>query len=246
MRHYVFTRSAYGPEWAPPKNAHRLSITRGITAPMMARQTVDWTWVVLLDPGDPMRSERMEVFRSAGAPVVFMDFARPEVLHPAPWDIRARRAHRLEQVAATAYWAPWRAQTGEPDDVILMTRLDDDDALCANTLDRVQRAARTRRRRAIFMHPMGYRVWKHRCSLVRHPSNAMQTLLTPPGDTASVYDYGHTVAKRFAPVVVVDELPAWLWSRHRSTISGHKRADHAFNREIRRLFPVDWSVLNVV
>ena len=30
----------------------------------------------------------------------------------------------------------------------------------------------------------------------------MQTLLTPPGDTATVYDYGHTVARHFAPVVV--------------------------------------------
>jgi hypothetical protein len=243
VRHYVFTRSAYGPEWSREAIRRRLDVTRAVTVEMMARQTVDWTWVILVDPRDPLRFERIETFRAAEVEVIVMDWQRPPVLARAPWDRRPPRAHKFEQIAATAYGAPWRTQTGEPDDTVLMTRLDDDDALTATTLARVQARAAGLTARTVLMHPVGYRVFNRRCSLVRHESNAMQTLVTPPGDTASVYDYGHTVARRFAPVVVVDEQPAWLWARHRDTISGWKLADKPFSADLERLFPVDWSVL---
>lgn len=244
MRHLVFTRSAYGPEWKLDANARRLEVTIGITARMMALQTVrNWTWVVLVDERDPLRDERAAAFASAAPRIVVIRWQRPEQLHSAPWDHRAVRAHRLEQIAATAYGADWRTARGTADEQVLMTRLDDDDALTSTTLARVQAAAAGIDGRAVLMHPFGYRVWKHRASLVRHDSNAMQTLVTPPGDDATVYDYGHTVARRFARIVVVDEEPAWLWCRHRDTISGWKRAEKPFDRRIRALFPVDWSVL---
>lgn len=244
MRHYIFTRSAYGPEWTPEANAHRLAITQGITVRMMALQSVrDWTWVVCIDERDPLIDQRVATFASAAPDLIVIRW-RPGVLAPAPWDHSIGRHHKLEQVAATAYRAPWREQTGLADDTILMTRLDDDDALTRDALARVRLAAEGVDERRIFMHPVGYRVWRHRASLVRHESNAMHTLLTPPGDTASVYDYGHTVARRFAPVVVVDQEPAWLWSRHSDTISGHKQASKPFSNDLRVLFPVDWSVLD--
>lgn len=243
MKHFVLTRSAYGPEWAIDKNRRRLAITRGVTAKMMSQQSNrDWTWIVLIDERDPLGEERIEAFMSGGVPVKVMLW-RPGVLAPAPWDKRAARAHRLEQIAATAYRAPWREAVGEPKEGTLLTRLDDDDALAGSTLERVRMAALGLEARTILMHPIGYRVWKRRASLVRHDSNAMQTLFAPPGDSATVYDYGHTVARRFAPIVVVDEQPAWLWARHRDTISGWKRAEAPFDRQIRALFPVDWSAL---
>lgn len=240
----MFTRSAYGPEWTLDKNARRLAITHGITVKMMRLQTVrDWTWVVLVDERDPLRAERIAAFQSADVPVEVIVWQRPPQLAPAAWDHRAIRAHKLEQIAATAYRADWRGARGPGDDQVLMTRLDDDDALAATTLARVQKAAAKIDGRAVLMHPFGYRVWKRRASLVRHDANAMATLVTPPGDDATVYDYGHTVARRFAKIVVVDEEPAWLWARHRDTISGWKRAEHQFDRQIRTLFPVDWTVL---
>lgn len=240
----MFTRSAYGPEWALPANRRRLEVTRGVTVKMMRLQIVrDWRWVVLVDARDPLRDERAAVFASAGVDVEVLVWDRPKELHPAPWDKRATRAHKLEQIAATAYRAGWRAARGPADEQVLMTRLDDDDALAATTLQRVQIAARDVVGRAILMHPMGYRVWKRRASIVRHDANAMATLVTPIGDDATVYDYGHTVARRFARVVVVDEEPAWLWARHRDTISGWKRREAPMTRELRELFPVDWSVL---
>lgn len=240
----MFTRSAYGPEWKLDANRRRLAVTRAITVAMMRRSTVrDLTWVVCVDERDPLQVERIETFRSADVPVEVIIWQRPAKLSAAPWDHRAQRAHTLEQVAATAYRADWRAARGPAEEQVLMTRLDDDDALAATTLERVQSAATTIDDRAVLMHPMGYRVFRRRCVLVRHDANAMATLITPPGDDATVYDYGHTVARRFARVVVVDEQPAWLWARHRDTISGHKQADKPLTPQLKALFPVDWSVL---
>lgn len=244
MRHYVLTRSAYGPEWSEAANARRLAVTRGITAAMMVLQTdQDWTWIVLVDERDPLIDERIKVFEHGAPRLEVIRWRRPVQLAPAPWDKRAVKAHKLEQVAATAYRADWRGLVGPADDTVLMTRLDDDDALTIDALARVRAAAGSLATRTVLMHPMGFRVWRHRFSLVRHESNAMQTLVTPPGDAATVYDYGHTVARRFAPVVMVDEQPAWLWVRHRDTISGYKQADRPITPALRARFPIDWRVL---
>ena len=66
MRHFVLTRSVYGPEWSDEANARRLTITAAVTARLMAAQTTrDWTWVVALHPDDPLLELRREVFRAA-------------------------------------------------------------------------------------------------------------------------------------------------------------------------------------
>lgn len=244
MRHYVLTRSAYGREWTLERNRRRLALTAGVTARMMALQsTRDWTWIVCVDERDPLLDERVATFASAAPELRVIRWQRPPQLAAAPWDHRPQRAHRLEQVAATAYNAPWRKHVGLADDVVLMTRLDDDDALASDTLERVQAAAKDVTQRCIFMHPVGYRAFKGRFSLVRHESNAMHTLLTPPGDGSTVYDYGHTVARRYAPIVVVDEDPAWLWCRHRDTLSAWRQVNRTITGHLRQQFPVDWSLL---
>ena len=242
MRQYVLTRAAYGPEWPRDANARRLRITRGITARMMELQTNrDWTWIALLDPRDQLLEERIAVFKRA-APALIPILWTPTDVKDAPWDkhpIGGRRA----KVAATAYRAPWRQAVGPADDRVLMTRLDDDDALARNTLARVRRASQKVSKRAILMNPIGFRVWNGQYSRVRHNGNAMQTLLTPPGDDLCVYDYGHRLGYRVAPVVVVDMDPAWLWTRHRDTLSGWQRANIPISESLSKMFPVDWEVL---
>lgn len=239
MRHFVLTRSAYGPDWSLAANRRRLEITRGITARLMAAQTWrDWTWVVLLDERDPLLEERMAVYRDA-APRFEPVLWTPENPAAAPWDKHADRTNVRQKIAATAYRAAW--PTGDRSTVTVQTRLDDDDGLAPSTLARVARAVR--KRRMILMHPVGIRVWSGRYSVVRHRSNAMHTLVTPPGDTLTVYDYGHTLARRVAPVQMVDLTPAWLWVRHRDTISGWRKADRPITPALDRLFPIDWSLV---
>lgn len=243
MRHYVLTRSAYGPGWASDANRRRLAITAGVTVEMMRRQTRrDWTWLVLFDRRDELLAERMAVFESAGVPVVPILWM-PTAIAAAPWDKHGARTNQIQKIAATAYRAPWAQGIGPRDEQVLMTRLDDDDGLATDALERMAHAARRLTRRAALMLPMGYRVWAGRSSLVRHDRNAMHTLSTPAGDELVVYDYGHMRVHASMPVVRVDERPGWLWVRHQDTISGWKRATRPITLRLRQEFPIDWSLL---
>lgn len=206
MRQYVLTRSAYGPAWPRDANARRLAITERITAAMMAAQTVqNWSWVVLLDDRDPLLVARMRVFVAA-APMFI----------PILWHSEETDRNRA---AAADYHAPWRSYLGNADDTILMTRLDDDDGFMPDALARYQAAAEGLTERTALVLPVGIHRWRGD-TLVRHETNAMHTLVTPPGDTLCVYDYGHMNVRQVAPTIMVDEDPGWLWFRHRDTISG--------------------------
>lgn len=219
------TRSAYGPGWSEEANRRRLEITRGITARSIRMQTTRaFEWVVLLHRDDPLLAEREAVFE--GATFIYTD----DVGSP-------------DAVAFRAYGAGWAQAIGPRNDRIAMTRLDDDDALAPWVMERVALAAARDRGRAVLMLPLGIRVWRGGFTVVRHMSNAMHTLVTPPGDALTVYDYGHRKARKAAPTFVVDKRPAWLWSRHDDTLSGWKVADAPLVPEIRALFPIDWSLL---
>lgn len=236
MRQYVLTRSAYGPAWDLEANRRRLAITGAVTAPLMAVQTMrDWTWVVLLDSRDPLADERLGVYRAAAPEVIALwrTEDRPEV----PTGIARQRA------AAADYGAPWRSAVGPADDMVLMTRLDDDDGLAPDALARYRAAGRKLRRRTALMFPIGIRVWAGRYTVVRHDRNAMHTLVTPVGDSMCVYDYGHTKVRESVRVQRVDHEIGWLWVRHRDTISGWREGKRPISDSIRRVFPIDWPAL---
>lgn len=234
MRQYVLTRSAYGPAWDLEANRRRLAITRAVTAPLMAAQTMrDWIWVVLLDERDPLLPERLAVYVEA-APLCVPLIWTPDVPDDDP-QARSRSA-------AADYRAPWRSLI-PADDLVLMTRLDDDDGLAPDALARYRKAAGTVNRRTALIFEAGIRVWDGRYTAVHHPSNAMHTLVTPPGDEFCVYDYGHTTVRRQGwPVVRIPGL-GWLWVRHRDTLSGWKEGKRPISDYIRRAFPADWPAL---
>jgi len=224
MRHYVLTRSAYGPSWTLDANRRRLDVTRAVTARLMAAQTTrNWAWVVLLDPRDRLLDERRAVFTDA-SPRCF----------PIEW---------VPPVNPKA--APWGEAIGDRDTRILQTRLDDDDGLAPDALARYQAAAVGTSKRTILMLPEGVRIWRGRFSVVRHERNAMHTLVTQAGDDQSVYAYGHAKPQRSgARIVMVDESWGWLWVRHQDTISGWRRAEQPINHRVRAAFPVDWAALD--
>jgi hypothetical protein len=211
---------------------------------MAAQANRDWTWVILLDKDDPLKADREEAFRSAGIPCLFL-YWRPGIgVESAPWDRRG--GHTLQQkIAATAYRVEWGKAIGAGQGTILQTRIDDDDGFAPSALGRLRYAADRLNSgvRLAWMFPVGIRVWDGNYSRVIHRSNAMHSLQTPPGDTKTVYDYGHRLVRRVAPVRVVDKEIAWLWARHRDTISGWKLADEPLTDAVRALFPVDWSKL---
>lgn len=249
MRAYVLTRSAYGPEWTLEANRRRLEVTAAVTARLMAAQTDrDWTWVVLLHEQDPLRVERTAVFAAAAPRCSVVPWTPPARPSQAPWDRHAATKKIKDAIAYEAYRAPWSDALGDRDEAVMQVRLDDDDGLAVDALVRYRRAAMRLRGRSILMLPYGVRVWDGRYSRVRHERNAMHALLTPPGDAGTVYDYPHAECHsdrraRGAPVLLVDDRIGWLWLRHRDTLSGWKRADRSLDRSIRKLFPIDWSVI---
>lgn len=246
MKHFVLTRSAYGPAWSLEANRRRLAVTKAVTARLMAEQTNrKWTWIVLLDERDQLYDERKAVFAAAAPRLIVIPWTPPVVPKAAPWDRHGYSATLVQRVAAAAYRAPWRAVIGESNDTVLMTRLDDDDGLAANAIARYQAASRGIAKRTILMLPRGIRVWRGHYADVVHERNAMHTLVTPPGDEACVYDYGHAKCERAAPIVMVDRAWGWIWVRHRDTISGHRQAGRVINAAIRSAFPVDWDALRV-
>lgn len=225
MKLYVLTRSAYGPDWTLEANQRRLRVTEAITVATLRAQTErDWEWHVLVHSDDPLRHERIALYESAGVPirVLFTD------ARGTPQDVAMR-----------GYKAPWRA--GIADDHAAMMRLDDDDGLAPDALARLRPLAAMAKTRTALIFPIGVRVWAGRYIPVRHASNAMQTLVTPSGDTATVYDYLHRKVRSHALVRFVDRRPAWLWYRHPDTISGWRQALLPVDDWVRRLFPIDWA-----
>lgn len=245
MRHYVLIRSAYGPEWPTAANLRRLRLTEGITVRLLAAQTNrDWSLIVLVNPADPLLKRREAVFQQANVPVKFIywDTAGVE-MSQAPWDT-APETTPVQRVAATAYRAPWSDALGPRDDTILQTRLDDDDGLSPDALARVRAAAeRMPNARMAWIMPEGFRIWDGHYVRVRHETNAMATLQTPPGDTLTVYDYGHRHVGEVASVGLIGRRAGWLWVRHVDTISGIHEAEKPISPTLRQLFPIEWSLL---
>ena len=248
MRHFVLTRSAYGPAWTLEANRRRLEMTRAVTARLMAAQTNrDWTWIVLLDEHDPLYDERAAVFTAAAPRFVALPWIAPRAPKAAPWGRDTANPRTVQLIAASAYRAPWREAMGVGSTVkVLMTRLDDDDGLAPDAIARYQSAAGRLTKRAVLMLPSGIRVWRGHYSDVRHARNAMHTLVTPPGDNLSVYDYCHATAQKVAPILEIDQAWGWIWVRHQDTISGWKRAADPITRVVRSAFPVDWAALGAM
>lgn len=238
MRQFVLTRSAYGSAWDLEANRRRLAMTRAVTVPSMAAQTSKrWEWLVAIDISDPLATERMALFESAGVPVRFVE---------------VRSTADRAAAAVEAYRAPWSEVIGHRHDTVAMTRLDDDDALAPWAMAKIGRAAAGTTTRTVLIMPRGVRVFEGRITLVTHESNAMHTLVTPPGDTLHVYAYGHrdvTGRKgkpKPAPVKRIDTRLAWVWSRHADTISGWHEAAYPLMDAVRDLFPIDWSIFGPV
>jgi hypothetical protein len=122
VRHYVLTRSYRSPDYPLDANLRRIEITRRITAPSLRAQGTEWTWIVYINPTDPLLDERLDAFRSAGAPVI------PLPIGDAVEDV-----------------IDWSGS-------VLTTRIDDDDAFARNAFRRLRRALRHGREVLVFPH----------------------------------------------------------------------------------------------
>jgi hypothetical protein len=239
VRHYLLTRSAYGPDVPIEVNRYRLELTRCITARSLASQTCqDVTWLVLIDVYDPLLFDRTEAFVASGLNVVL-----------AP-------AGNIERTARTDRpWGPW-AEFIDWSDATLTTRIDDDDAFAPWALsafhDHAERyaGARRHRNRRIFTMPIGFRVSSGKINLRHDKVNQFTTMYSPRGDRTCIMDINHTGQRRLAPMLPISTAPGWLWLRHdgaRSAMSRASNLDKAdmepISDAVRECFDVDWGLI---
>jgi len=213
VKHYLLTRAYRDPDYPLDASYRRIELLRGITARSLAGQGTDWTWLVYVHPNDPLREERLDAFRSAGAPVIPL-------------------ASDTEVDAAIDWSGP-----------VLTTRIDDDDAFAGDAFRRLHVAVAGLRRRTALMFPVGYRINDGMSERIVHGRNAWASLYAPAGDHAHVRQIAHPNIAMLAPIHVVDQRPAWLWVRHQDAESGFRRADQPITPELRALYPVDWDLL---
>ena len=213
-RHYVMTAAYRGPDYPLAANARRIALTRAISARSLAAQLPGWTWIVYVHPDDPLRAERLEAFRSAGAPVI-----------PVGGNDEAE--------AAIDWSGP-----------VLTTRIDDDDAFAADAFARLYAAEMGHTTALIF--PLGYHLRDGRVALNRHLRNAWSSLYAPAGVHEHIRRHQHQRIPAAYPVHLIDERPAWLRVSHADNERPTSHRPRQWTTpEIRALFPIDWSLLDV-
>lgn len=238
MRHYLLTRSAYGPDVPLDVNRRRLDLLRGITVRSLAVQTErNLEWLVLIDPRDPLLAERLDVLRAAGYPLITGSAEKME------------RVHHFDKP-----WGPW-AKYIDWSEAVLTSRIDDDDAYAPFALatfrgraDRWGNARRARRR--TWCMETGWRLWH---GLANQRTDRLSQFLAtwaPRGDHTTVMDMNHTGIRTLGTVNHIAGPPAWLWLRHDLARSVNSAASHRdreamrpITRVLRDSFDIDWSLV---
>lgn len=95
-----------------------------------------------------------------------------------------------------------------------MVRLDDDDALARDFVERLRRVPWRAEQWCVF--PVGYRACERLCAVSTHPKNQFVSFDVPPQSQRHVYEINHLLVPE---ATVVDDMPAWLWMRHNESKS---------------------------
>jgi hypothetical protein len=143
---------------------------------------------VVVNPADPLLSERRAVFESSGCEVQFIE----------------RDSWRL-------YSEDWEL----PHCHKVVSRMDDDDVLCAEFCQATNATAPAFGDCALIW-PEGYVFWRSAAFSLRHPGNQFVSLATVDHDP---HEIGHWKFCQQWPTRVVSEKPGWIWIRHGDAVT---------------------------
>lgn len=239
MRHYILTRSAYGPTVEAGERSRRLALLERVCAASLRAQTqLDLHWIVLIDRSDPELDRRIRAIRSSNLPAT---------IRPAG-----------NMVTRGGRDRPWSRQWAQCIDwshgPILTSRLDDDDALVPEAMAWVREAAASvhPREHVVWTLPAGWRVAGRLVERVTYPVPMFSTLQVPPAARQTIYDASHLAAARLAPMRVATDEPAWLWVRHDLTRSNENMRQgfstggldmEPISAGLKARFPIDWDLV---
>lgn len=232
IQHFILTRSFYR-QTDYNYLQYRFGLMRRFCGASLAAQTrQDFTWLIRFNIDASNATEVMQWAYELPIPVVFApsaplsgDDSRDIVATPDDfWRVHIRR-RMLPGVTH-----------------ILTTRMDDDDILAADFVERLRSQTQESELPIAYNFPVGYvvnletsagRRW-------RFPQNQFASVLSPVDPLILVNDIKHGDIEQLCPLKLVDEQPAFVWVRHPHTKSPGGRAhnDSIPIRRIAREFPV--------
>jgi len=208
FRHVLLTRfnvrqwSAWSdlvtnPRWLE----RRFELFDAFCFPSVKAQTVDnFVWIVFFDDQTP------ETFRQRVEKYAQWPNFRPVFLHWPPEDVnRIVREHLPDEPA-----------------YLITTRLDNDDAICRDFLERVQQQFNAQEREAINFET-GY-IWKHgRLYLCRDRTSPFASLIERYDRFRTVWCRPHLRLGEVASVRQITGEPAWIQVVHRDNVHNRVR-----------------------
>lgn len=228
LAHYLVTRfnlrgsltdsRPLDPTWL----AGRLDLFEQFCLPTVKRQTEqNFRWLVMFDPETP-------------------EFAQARIREYAKWPnfVPIFLQPGVEGAARKVI----QSQLGEPPDILVTTRLDNDDGLCRTFVEQIQRRARVAEP-TVLEFPVGY-VWhKSRIYRYRFPHNAFGTLVEPRTAAGTegfltVCTGSHLDIERLGTLVEVSQRPSWLLVVHGGNLENRPRGI----RQPRSLLQQDFDV----
>jgi hypothetical protein len=191
----------------------RLNLFREYCAPTIRDQTATgFRWLIYFDTGTPeafISRVRAELAGIPQAELVFIDAFDREL------------------------WLPPIHAALDPDaELVITTRLDNDDGLHPDFLERVQSAAVKATVPSFLNLRRGYTVSGGRLYQLSDLSNAFLSLVEQRESLETVWVKPHTEAASFAPVLQVDAAPAWLQVVHGENVSNRVRGRRVAARHL--------------
>ena len=121
---------------------------------------------------------------------------------------------------------------------VITTAFDNDDALARDFVTRLQRGSDGHDRAALNF-PFGYIFASGKTYLRHDPSNAFISMIEPVAEIRTVWSAWHTELGRTAPLVQLDDRPAWLQVVHERNVSNRIRGTRVATSGALRPFAID-------
>lgn len=233
IQHFILTRSFYR-QTDPAFLHYRFHLMRQFCGASLSSQTrQDFTWILRHNLQSVISDEVVRwseglpfpVHFAHSAPLPGKDSSDLLAIKDDLWRLHLRR---LIQPEATH---------------VLTTRLDDDDIIAPDFVERLRGAVQESETPAAYNFPVGYvlnlqksgskaRKW-------RFPQNQFASVISPVDPLVLVNDVKHGDIEMLCPLRLVDENPAFVWTRHRHTKSPGGRAPANIPAQrLARQFPV--------
>ncbi|HOF39809.1 MAG TPA: glycosyltransferase [Candidatus Hydrogenedentes bacterium] len=197
------TQLVTDPQWLN----HRIILFEQFCFPSVKAQTcANFRWLVFFDEATPDEfKERFQAYH--------LEFSNFEPIYLTE--------HNPDTVTQAV-----RQRLAPDTPFVITTRLDNDDALCRDFIQRVQTEFH-HQDAEIINFPFGYIWFKGRLYLYRDSSNPFTTLIEKNGDFSTVLARWHTRLSEIAPIRQAKGKPAWL-----QVVHGKNRKNRVRGRRI--------------